>query len=115
MARPKKGGVNVSEAIRNYLKANKDIGPSAAAEAISKEIGKKVTPTYVSNIKGLMNGAPKKKGRKGRKPGPKPGRVAVAARAHANGTVELTTISAVKDLLGRVSAGTAKQLIDLLA
>jgi len=62
-----------------------------------------------------MNGAGKKKGRKGRKPGRKPGRVAVAARAHANGSVELATLSVVKDLLGRVSADTAKQLIDLLA
>ena len=116
MARPSKGEVNVSEAIRNYLKANKGVGPKAAAEAISKEIGKTVSPNYVSNIKNEMKGgSKKKKGRKGRKPGPKPGRVAVAARAHANGAVELTTISAVKDLLGRVSADTAKQLIDLLA
>src|SRR5437879_6488253 len=114
MARKSKSGINVSEAIRKYLKANKGVGPTAAATAISAEIGQKVSPTYVSNIKGTMNGAPKKKGRKERKPGPKPGRVAVTARAASNGTVELATISAVKDLLGRVSADTAKHLIDLL-
>ena len=62
-----------------------------------------------------MNAAPKKKGRRGRKSGRKPVRVAAAARVHANGSVELATIVAVKDLLGRVSADTAKQLIDLLA
>jgi hypothetical protein len=115
MARKSKNGVNVSQAIRDYLKSNKDVGPTAAAEAISKQVGKKISPTYVSNIKSTMNGASKKKGRPGRKPGRKAGTVAVAARAHANGTVELATISAVKDLLGRVSADTAKQLIDLLA
>ena len=113
MARKSKDGVNVSEAIREYLTANKDVGPTEAAAAVSKQIGKKVTPTYVSNIKTLMS-APKKKGRKG-KPGRKAGRVAVAALASANGSVELATISVVKDLLGRVSAGTAHQLIDLLA
>jgi hypothetical protein len=115
MARKSKDGINVSAAVREYLKANKDVGPTAAAEAVSKQIGKKVTSTYVSNIKTIMNAAPKKKGRKGRKLGRKPGSVAVVARAHSNGSVELATISAVKDLLGRVSADTAKQLIDLLA
>src|SRR3954454_20235421 len=105
MARKSKDGVNVSEAIREYLKANTEVGPTEAAAAVSKQIGKKVPPTYVSNIKALMNGGAKKKGRKGRKPGRKPGRLAVAAptRAQANGSVELATISAVKDLLGRVS------------
>jgi hypothetical protein len=115
MARKSKNGVNVSEAIREYLKVNTEVGPTEAAAAVSKQIGKKVPPTYVSNIKALMNGGGKKKGRKGRKPGRKAARMAVVARAQANGSVELATISAVKDLLGRVSAETAKQLIDLLA
>jgi hypothetical protein len=115
MARKRKSGVNISAAIREYLKANSDVGPTAAADAISKQLGKKVSPTYISNIKGTMNGGSKKKGRQGRKPGRKAGHVAVVARAHSNGTVELATISVVKDLLGRVNADTAKQLIDLLA
>ena len=67
MARPKKGGVNVSAAIKEFLKANKNVGPTEAAAAISKQVGKKVTANYVSNIKGLMNGGPKKKGRKPKK------------------------------------------------
>lgn len=115
VARKSTNGVNVSAAIREYLKANTEVGPTEAAAAVSKQIGKKVTPTYVSNIKALMSGAGKKKGRKGRKPGRKAGRVAVVARASANGSVELATLSVVKDLLGRVNADTAHQLIDLLA
>jgi len=115
MARNSKSGVNVSAAIRDYLKANTDVGPTEAAAAIGKQIGKKVSPIYVSNIKTIMNAKPTKKGRRGRKPGPKPGRIAVAARVGSNGSVELATIVVVKDLLGRVSADTAKQRIDLLA
>jgi hypothetical protein len=115
MARMSKGGVNVSEAVREYLKGNRNVGPTAAAEAVSKQIGKKVAPTYVSNIKALMGGARKKKGRKGRKPGRKAGGVAVAARTYANGSVEVATLAAIKELVGRVGAGTAHQLIDLLA
>jgi hypothetical protein len=115
MARTRKNGINVSQAIRTYLKANSDVGPTAAAEAISKQVGKKVSATYVSNIKSTMNGATKKKGRKGRKSGRKAATMVVAARSHAKGKVELATISVVKDLLGQVSAETAKRLIDLLA
>src|SRR5437868_6594394 len=115
MARKGKGGINVSEAIRNYLKTNKDVGPTDAAKAISAQVGKKVSPTYVSNIKSTLNGGPKKKGRKGRKAGRKPGQVAAAARFSSNGTVELKTIVAVKALLTSVGAEKARQLIDLLA
>src|SRR6266850_7048169 len=108
MARPRKNGVNVSAAIRDYLKANADVGPTEAAAAISKQIGKKVTPTYVSNIKTLMSAKPKKKGRRGRKPGRKPGSAAVTARAaHSNGSVDIVTIAAVKELVGRVGVSTA--------
>jgi hypothetical protein len=37
--------VNVSEAVRDYMKEHTDEGPMAVAEAVSKQIGKKVTPT----------------------------------------------------------------------
>ena len=112
MARRK---VNVSAAIRDYLKTNAEVGPTEAAAAISKQIGKKVTPIYVSNIKTLMSAKPKKKGRRGRKPGRKTGSAMVTARAHSNGSVQLATIVAVKELLASVGADRAKQLIDLLA
>jgi hypothetical protein len=35
--------------------------------------------------------------------------------AHNNGSVDLVTIASLKELVGRVGANTAKQLIDLLA
>jgi hypothetical protein len=114
MARKRKNSVNVSQTIRDYLKANSEVGPTAAAEAISKQVGKKVSATYVSNIKSTMNGAGKAKIRKGRKPGRKLGRVTVV-RVSSNGSVELKTIVAVKELLASVGAVRARQLIDLLA
>jgi hypothetical protein len=114
MARKSKSGVNVSQAIRDYLKTNEGVGPTAAAEAISKQVGKTVSPTYVSNIKSTMNGASKKKSRKARKPGRKAGSV-IASRWGSNGTVELKTIATVKELLASVGADKARQLIDLLA
>ena len=115
MAWKSKNGVNVSQAIRDYLKSNKDVGPTAAAEAISKQIGKKVSAIYVSNVKSNMNGATKKKGRKGGKPGRKTAHVTVAVRTRPTGNIDLATISAAKQLIGRVGADTAHQLIDLLA
>jgi hypothetical protein len=112
MARKK---INVSAAIREYLGQHSDVGPTEAAKAISEKIGKKVTPIYVSNIKTLMSAKPKKKGRRGRKPGRKPGSAAVTTRAaHHNGSVQLVTIEAMKSIVRQVGASTAKQLIDLL-
>ena len=113
MARRK---VNVSAAIKGYLGENPGVGPTEAAKAISEKVGKKVTPTYVSNIKTLMSAKPRRMGRRGRKPGRKPGSGARTARvAHQNGSVDMVTIAAVKELVGRLGAGTAHQLIDLLA
>jgi len=114
MARKNKNGVNVSEAIRSYLKANAGVGPTAAAAAISKQVGRTVSPMYVSNIKSTMNG-PAKKSSKRRRLSRKNGALARAARAHANGTVELRTIVAVKELLDSVGVDKVRQLIDLLA
>src|SRR3954454_10812911 len=101
MASKRKSGVNVSQAIRDYLKANKEVGPTEAAKEISQQIGKTVPPTYVSNIKSTMNGKPKKKrGRRGRKV--TAGAAARATRAASkNGSVDFVTIAAAKDLVGR--------------
>src|SRR5882724_11538184 len=100
MARKK---INVSAAIKEYLGQHSDVGPTEAAEAISKQIGKKVTPTYVSNIKTLMSAKPAKKGRRGRKPG----RPAGTARASKHGSVGLGTIEAVTKLVKDIGAATA--------
>ena len=108
----KRKGVNVSEAIRTYLKEHGDEGPSAAAAAISKQLGKTISPTYVSNVKSLMS-----KGKSsGKKRGPKPGRKKqVASGVAANGSVDLLTLEAVKEIVRRVGAENAKRLIDILA
>jgi hypothetical protein len=110
MAKRRKGGVNVSAAIRDYLQANPDVGPTEAAAAISKQVGKKVSPTYVSNIKSTSKGGPARKGRRGRKPG----RVAAGARASKNGSFSLGTIEAVTKLVKEVGSKTAKRLIDMM-
>lgn len=53
-----------------------------------------------------------KKARRGRKPGVS---VVAARAASKNGSLDLVTIAAAKELVGRLGADTAKQLIDLLA
>jgi hypothetical protein len=103
--------VNVSEAVRNYMKEHGDEGPMAVAEAVSKQVGKKISPTYVSNIKSMM----KKKG-SGKKRGRKPGmKRQLASGVAANGSVDLITLEAVKEIVRRVGAENAKRLIDILA
>jgi hypothetical protein len=113
MARKSKNGVNVSEAIRSFLKSNTGVGPTAAAKAISEQVGKKVSPTYVSNIKSNMNGASPKRGRQ-RRAGRKAQRTTLRSASAAK-SLDLATISLAKDLIGRLGSDTAKQLIDLLA
>jgi hypothetical protein len=103
--------VNVSEAVRNYIKEHGDEGPMAVAEAVSIQVGKKISPTYVSNIKSMM----KKKGG-GKKRGRKPGmRKQLTRGVAANGSVDLITLEAVKEIVRRVGAKNAKRLIDILA
>ena len=106
----KRKGVNVSEAIREYLKANAEIGPKEAAEAISKNIGKKVPSIYVSNVKTMMK-AKGKKGKRGRKPGGK----MMKAHYEGNGLVAVDTLLSLKALVRSVGAQRAHSLIDLLA
>ena len=107
--------VNVSEAVRSYMKEHTDEGPMAVAEAVSKQVGKKISPTYVSNIKSMM-----KKGSNGggggKKRGPKPGmKKQLVGNLPANGSVDLMTLEAVKEIVRRVGAENAKRLIDILA
>lgn len=55
-----KNKINVSAAIRSFIGFNPTMGPKEVAEKVSKQIGKKVSPTYVSNIKNLVaNGSGK--------------------------------------------------------
>ena|SRR6266404_2036067 len=106
MARRK---INVSAAIKSYLEKNAGVGPTEAAKAVSAEIGKNVSPTYVSNIKSTMAKGGGKKKRRGRKPGRK------AASHSANGSIDLASLMAMKELLGKIGADTARKMIDVLA
>jgi hypothetical protein len=110
MARKRSRDVNVSQAIRDYLKDNPNVGPKDAAKAVSEQLGKEVTPTYVSNVKSMSKGKSGKRGRRGRKPG----RPAAAARAAKNGTVGMGVLEAATKLVRDVGASTAKRLIDML-
>src|SRR6185369_5637525 len=105
----KRRGPNVSAAIKEYLAKHSDVGPSDAAKAISAEIGKKVSPTYVSNIKTTMAKGSGKKKRRGRKAGLK------AVSHSANGSVDLASLAVMKELLRKVGAETARTMIDVLS
>jgi hypothetical protein len=105
----KRRGPNVSAAIKEYLAKHSGLGPTEAAKAISAEIGKKVSPTYVSNIKTTMAKGGGKKKQRGRKPGRK------AASHSANGSIDLVALMAMKELLGKVGADTARKMIDVLS
>ena len=102
----KRSGPNASEAIRTYLKDHPGTKPKAAAAEISTQLGKKVTPAFVSQVKNKM-----KKSKGGR---PK-GRKAAAAGSAANGSLDLLTIEATKELVRRIGADNLKRLIEVLA
>lgn len=97
--------INVSRAIKEYLAANPKDGPTAAAKAVSGIVGKKVTATYVSNIKSNM--------KKGKRRGPK-ARMRRAASLQ-NGSIDLAALMAMKELLGRCGADACHKMIDVLA
>jgi len=106
------------EAIQSYLKEHSDVGPTAAAKAISLQNGQNVPASYVSNIKSTM-GKGEKKGRPGSKPGRKPAAAASAAPS-TNGSakragLDLATLESIKSIVDRLGADTAKRVIDLLA
>ena len=50
---PKKQGINKSQAVRDYLKANPGVGNTEVAKSLTKS-GIKVSPNYVATIKGKM-------------------------------------------------------------
>jgi len=102
MAR-KAGGASKSKAIRDYKAAHSDAGPTAIAEALTKE-GTKVSPQFVSTV--LSNA--RKKGRKGRR-GRRGGK---AAGANSS----LRQLLAAKRLAARLGGiDAARQALDTLA
>jgi hypothetical protein len=107
MARRK---INVSAAIKEFLGEHSGVGPTEAAKAISEKIGKKVSPIYVSNIKTLMS-----KGKGKKKRGRKPGKKSAHSSNGSNGSIDLATLEAMKEILGKVGAETARTMIDVLS
>jgi hypothetical protein len=109
----KSDGVNVSETIRAYLHSHQDVGPTEAAADISKQVGKEIPASYVSNIKNLMK---KKKGKSanGRK-NRKLVRAKKAARATSGLGSHVARLESLKEIIQEVGAEDAHKLIDVLS
>ena len=103
MAKRGRGGVNVSQLVRDYKSQHKRSKPKDIAAALNAQ-GTKISAQYVSTI---LSNARRKKGRKGR-------RAAVAA---SNGggldVAQLVKAKKVVDQLGGIDE--AKKMIDALA
>jgi hypothetical protein len=98
---------NVSAIIREYLKTHSDVGPTAAAAEVSKQLGKEIPPSYISNVKNLMEG----KGRKKKRPV-----MSKRAKAKASGTsISLENLQNVKSLVQEIGADNVRQLVDVLS
>ena len=72
----KANGVNKSEAIREYIKANPDIGPKDGAEAVSNQLGIEISPAFYSQIKTKQNKASGSNGKAGKVKGVRKSNVA---------------------------------------
>lgn len=66
-----RSGTNKSQAIRDYIKANPDAGPTAVADALNTREGWKISAAYVSTIKNKLKqpGTTRGAGRRGRSSG----------------------------------------------
>ncbi len=101
----KRGGTNLSEEIRSYVKANPNSKPKAISEGLAAA-GVKVTPTYISTILSNERRKSGKSKRRGRKPGRPAGK---------KGDLFANLLQAKKlvDKLGGIDA--AREAIDTLA
>jgi hypothetical protein len=119
MARPKKSkdGISKMEAVRQALaKHGKDTKPGDLLNHLKSDFGITMSYDMASTYKSAA--LKKKKGKRGRKPGPKPA-TAVAAVPTANGQsaggISLEDITAVKALADRLGAEKVWQLAKVLA
>jgi uncharacterized protein (DUF2267 family) len=94
MARSKSNSVNVSAAIRDYLRTSPDASPSTASAELTRLLGKKISPSYVSNIKSQLA-----KGKKKAAPKKKQQRRATITQTPPAIQVVIGTIVSLKDLL----------------
>ncbi len=105
MARKNAGGVNRSQLIRDYKKADAEIGPKAISEVMLADHGIKVSPQYVSTV---LATAKKRSGKVG--PGRRPGRAAGRA-----GSLDHKKLVKAKELMALMGgAAEAKAAIALI-
>ncbi|MBW3595729.1 MAG: hypothetical protein KY475_00475 [Planctomycetes bacterium] len=89
MAR-KKRKINKSQAIRDFVTENPDVGPTETATKLSESLRVKITPQTVSTVKSQMSKKPKKSGRGRRK------------QPSTNGQVSFNEMMAAKDLASKL-------------
>src|SRR5687768_13689926 len=106
MARPKKAPRGAkSQAVRDYLKANKDAGPTAVVAAL-KEQGLSVSTAMVSGIKAKIGLSKRRRRRKVARAG---------ASANGNGHLTVDDLLRAKKLVDEIGAERAKEAIEALA
>ena len=114
LGRPKSGGVNRSQAVRDYLTAHPGAKPKEIMSAL-KAKGISLSMSLVNAIKyAKRKGSPKSSGRPvGRPPGKRLGRPPAAAK---NGDLRAGDLIAAKAFVTRVGgAESARRALDLLA
>jgi len=116
MAGPQKSkdGISKIEAVRQAIaKLGKDAKPPEILSFVKENFGVTMSYDMASNYKSTA--LKKKKGKRGRKPGPKPAAAVPTANGHSNGSISLEDISAVKALADRLGAEKVWQLAKVLA
>jgi hypothetical protein len=126
MPKGKKGGVNKLDTVRQIIQRHgKEVMPADIVKLAKEEHKVDLNPDVASNYKSLalkqlgLGGV--RKGKRGRKPAPKPASVAAANGAkHApqvskSGGISIEDIEAVKKLVDRMGAEKVRQLAGVLA
>ena len=112
MPRGKKSKGNKVEFVKEALSdLGKDAMPLAIQKAVKDTHGVELPTSLISNYKHYIMG--KKKGKRGRKPGPRPAAPAPVANAKS-GSISLDDIRAVKELADRIGAEKVQQLAQVL-
>lgn len=105
MARPKKAPRGAkSQAVRDYLTANKDAGPTAVMAALKTQ-GLSVSTAMVSGIKAKMGLTKKRRRRK----------ATGAASTTANGHLSIDDLVRAKKLVDQIGGERAREALEALA